>query len=625
MSLLRPFVCIFFAAGMCLSAKAQEEVPPAELVAEGWRQRVWLSYPPEKFKADQVPATEAGTGLVRVSAARGEVEPFLLVLRSEVPLRGVEARLSELKGPEGAVIPAPETGARHLGYVFVDEPSGTRMGRKMPFSTGTGLYPDPLLTGAAEVRPHRNLQFWVSVGVPRNAVPGVYSGAVSLSWRKEGWMPGAGAEPIRIPVELTVRRFSLPEPSPLRNTAYFSTGQLPGERLTPSWLQGLYSDFAAHRHAPEPLLPSPRLRVLPDSKLEADLSDWESAAENALERLRVGRIFLPAAGGKDGRLQGLYFLWHYPAVCGQRWPAFPLPGQPGAFICGEDGALTAGFRSLFGAYLRAANAVVERRGWAGRVFVATMDEPYTGHVAGADGAKDVPARNYPIIREFAALVREHAPALRTFCTSNPVPELAGAVDLWCARNLDDPEQLRNSAPAAAGALLLCDNYRTFIDYPMVSPRTLGWLCWRSGAGGWLTFETLSGLGTAWSEPVFVYPQFRGGTAWGLGQLFYPQPLGDGLVPSVRWEMLRKGAEDYEYLWLLSERIKGLPEPERTGAEALEALAFLESAALGVAGGASELETAAGAAHPNAQRQSVPHTLRERAAVWIERFSRKPAE
>ena len=49
----------------------------------------------------------------------------------------------------------------------------------------------------------------------------------------------------------------------------------------------------------------------------------------------------------------------------------------------------------------------------------------------------------------------------------------------------------------------------------------------------------------------MYPQFRGGTAWGLGQLFYPEPLGAGLVPSVRWEMLRKGAEDYEYLWLLT--------------------------------------------------------------------------
>jgi hypothetical protein len=600
-----------------------EEAPPvAALVAEGWKHRVWLSYPPEKFKADEIPQTEGKADLVRLSAARGEVEPFLLLLRPEVPLRAVEARLSQLTGPGGCVIPAPPQPARHLGYVFVDEPSGSRMGRAMPFPTGTGLFPDPMLDGPAEVRPARNLQFWVAVSVPRAAVPGVYRGEVVVGCRREGWMPPESGLPLRLPVELTVRKFALPEPSPLRNTAYFSTGELPGERLSPDWLAGLYRNFVDHRHVPEPLLPSPRLRVLPGPSLEADLGAWETAAETALERLKAGHVFLPVFGGKDGAMQGLYFLWHYPAICGQRWPAFPQPGEPGSFICGVDGSLSEAFRVLFGAYLRAANAVVERRGWAGRVFVATMDEPYTAHTGGADRARDIPANNYPIIRAFARLVHENAPGLRTFCTSNPVPELAGAVDLWCARNLDDPGALRSSEAAAGGALMLCDNYRTFIDYPMVSARTMGWLCWRSGARGWLTFETLAGLRKAWSDPVFVYPQFKGGAAWGLGQLFYPEPLGSGLVPSVRWEMLRKGAEDYEYLWLLEEQLKQLPESFANSSEAAAAREFLGSAAARVAGAASEVETAGTAAQPNAWVQSVPHSLRERAAAWIEWFSER---
>jgi hypothetical protein len=601
-------------------ALAQEKAPAAALVSEGWKHRVWLSYPPEKFRAEETPKTEGRAEVVRLSAARGEVEPFLLLLRPEVPLRAVEARLSPFNGPEGAVIPTPAGAARHLGFVYVDEPSGTRMGQKMPFPTGTGLFPDPLLTGPAEVRPQRNLQFWVTVSVPRDAVPGEYRGEVVLGCRKEGWMPEESGLPLRLPVELTVRKFALPEPSPLRNSAYFSTGELPKERLTPEWLGGVYRDFVEHRHSPEPLLPSPRLRVLPGPALELDLTAWETAAEIALEKLHAGHIFLPVFGGKDGALQGLYFLWHYPAVCGQRWPAFPQPGQPGAFICREDCSLTEDFCSLFGTYLRAANAVVERRGWTGRVFVATMDEPYTAHVAGPGRSRDVPQNNYTVISAFARLVRENAPSLRTFCTSNPVPELAGAVDLWCARNLDDLGALRNSEAATAGALMLCDNYRTFIDYPMVSPRTLGWLCWRSGARGWLTFETLGGLAKAWSAPVFVYPQFRGGTAWGLGQLFYPEPLGTGLVPSLRWEMLRKGAEDYEYLWLLNEQLKRLPEGYANGGEAVAARAFLENAAAKVAGAASELETSGAAAQSNAHSQAVPHALRERAAAWIELFS-----
>ena len=595
------------------------EKPAAALVSEGWKHRVWLSYPPEKFKADELPEGSDKAEEVRLSAARGEGEPFLLLLRSEVPLRAVEAKLSQLTGPGGAVILAPASPVRHLGYVYVDEPSGTRMGRAMPFPTGTGLYPDPMLTGAADARPQRNLQFWVKVDVPRNAVAGEYHGEVVLSCRREGWMPPEIGLPLRLPVTLTVRKFALPEPSPLRNTAYFSTGELPKHQLTPEVLDVLYKDFVEHRQSPEPLLPSPRLRVLPGSVLEVDLAPWEKAAETALDKRKAAHVFLPVLGSRDGTMQGLYFLWHYPAICGQRWPAFPLPGEPGSFVCGPDGSFTDGFQRLFGAYLRAANAVVERRGWQGRVFVATMDEPYTAHVAGAERTRDVPEKNYPIIRAFANLVHENAPALRTFCTSNPLPELAGAVDLWCARNLDDPAKLRSSDAAASGALILCDNYRTFIDYPMVSARTLGWLCWRSGAQGWLTFETLSGLSNAWSEPVFVYPQFRGGIAWGLGQLLYPDPLGGGLLPSVRWEMLHKGAEDFEYLWLLDSLIKGLPEKIRFSPEAAEARAFLQNAASTVAGAASELETSGNKAQPNAVLQSTPHALRERAAVWIERF------
>ena len=105
MRVLQIFASTLALVFTALPAFAQEEAPAAELVSEGWKHKVWLSYPPEKFKADELPRTQGTAGVVRLSAARGEVEPFLLVVRPEVPLRGVEARLSELVGPGGAVIP----------------------------------------------------------------------------------------------------------------------------------------------------------------------------------------------------------------------------------------------------------------------------------------------------------------------------------------------------------------------------------------------------------------------------------------------------------------------------------------------------------------------------------------
>ena len=103
MWLFQIFISMLLLAPLGSRALGEEETPAAELVSEGWKHKVWLSYPPEKFKAGDVPGDAGKAGVVRLSAARGEGEPFLLLLRPEVPLRGVEAKLSPLLGPGSGI------------------------------------------------------------------------------------------------------------------------------------------------------------------------------------------------------------------------------------------------------------------------------------------------------------------------------------------------------------------------------------------------------------------------------------------------------------------------------------------------------------------------------------------
>jgi len=57
---------------------------------------------------------------------------------------------------------------------------------------------------------------------------------------------------------------------------------------------------------------------------------------------------------------------------------------------------------------------------------------------------------------------------------------------------------------------------------------------------------------------------------GDGRFFYP-PVDamdgkkslSGPVNSIRWEMLREGIEDYEYLWLLRDKVNKLKESDST--------------------------------------------------------------
>ena len=586
----------------------------AALVAEGWHHRVWSLYPVEKLKADEALPAQIKSDRVTLTAARGEYEPFVLVLRSEVPLRQVKVSCGDLRGADGAALSAAAITVNRLAYIHVDEPSGTRMKQQaMPYETGTGDFPDPLLREGGDARPNRNLQFLVTVHVPRETKTGRYDGVVKLQYVREGWMPANKEAGDAFPLTVVVRPFALPEVTPLLNTSVASPQALTAWLQKPETLVDLHRDFLAHGQTPDPL-PSPVVQVSKDGALTVDSAAWEKAAAALLDEKHAAHLFLPVwSMRKTGEMQGVYFLWHYPAVAKQRWF--------GALICDEKGDLTADFQSRFGAYLKHMHAVLERRGWLGRVFITTMDEPYTYHLHHEDRARDTPANNYRVMGNFVRFVRATAPGLRTYATADPTPELNGLIDHWCLRNLDRAAAARERVEKHGEVVTFCDNYRTFIDYPAVSARSLGWLAWKIGAQGWLTFETLGSFTEAWEGPVVVYPHYSGGTVWGMGQLFYPALTGSGYIAtSLRWEMMREGCEDYAYLWLLRERIRALPAARQDSVAAREARALLDSAAEHVVGGSGDAETTSQAAKPNAQSNRVPHDLRQRIGDLIEQLS-----
>lgn len=601
------------ALGWCVApASAGQAGASASVVVEGWRHRIWAVYPIEKVLADEALPVSNRAERVLLSAARGEAEPCVLLLRSEVPLRKVEVEGTDLARPDGARLAASAVRVQRLAYITVDEPSGTRIKQPMPYETGTGEYPDPLLDGGGAARPGRNLQFLVTLRVPREAQAGTYEGALRLRFEREGWMPAGVSAEDRIPLTLTVRPFALPEVSPLLNTCVASPQALP------LWLQGagtleaLRRDCVEHGQSPDPL-PSPVVRVSPDGSVAVDSTAWEAAAADLLEVKKVSHLFLPVwSHRKSGEMQGVYFLWHYPAVTQQRWN--------GAAICDATGELTPAFKARFGAYLKHMHAVIARRGWLGRIMVTTMDEPYTYHLHDEGRKQDTPENNYRVIGSFVRFVREVAPGLKTYATADPAPGLNGLIDHWCLRNLKHAGEARERAAAHGETVTFCDNYRTFIDYPAVSARSLGWLAWKIGAAGWLTYETLGGFSTAWEGPAFVYPLFGGGTVWGMGQLFYPDPAGSGrIASSLRWELMREGCDDYAYLWLLRQRVAGLSAEKRAGAAAREAQVLLDSAASQVVGGTGDAETESGTAAPNAQSNRIPHELRRRIGDTIEQL------
>jgi hypothetical protein len=491
-----------------------------------------LLYPAEKLlKYDPLNPKAAGSD-IQISGAGGESESFILVLRPRArrPLMDVRFECGSLKGPGGATLEPNVITCSRLAYQYVDRPSGTTVfednrnrfkDTAKPFSgmEQPGYYPEVLMprrTRQWDVADcGSNTQFWFTVSVPASAEPGDYRGTIQLKTRS--------TEALSIRLRVHVFGFALPAASALKNTACWSPEALPSvpDKET---LKAIYRDFALARQVPDPIIPPPVIAVGADGSVSIDTREYDEMLTYCLDELKMPHFFFPRGGA--ALYPNVYFLWQSANLPRQSW--YGLTMFTGQFQIKPE------FRTAFSAYLGKMAAHLRERGWLDKAYLTTMDEPHA-------------ANDFAAIRAYAAMVKEAVPELRCFCTTFPRPELIGSIRVWCPQEFN--ENLVRERQAAGEELMFYKNWMMLIDAPMANPRLLGWIAWRMKAVGWLTYGTMGKWEKAWEEPFILYEN-HGLKAWGLGLLFYPDLMRPGLLKSVRWEMMREGAEDWEYLRLL---------------------------------------------------------------------------
>jgi hypothetical protein len=207
------------------------------------------------------------------------------------------------------------------------------------------------------------------------------------------------------------------------------------------------------------------------------------------------------------------------------------------------------------AYLRQMVAHFLARGWLGRLFSYTWDEPSEPQL--------------PELRARAGWLHQLAPEVPRLVTRQLTPALAGAVDIWCptVNYLDDKPENSTQPPRSAygrvwwyqacmshGCNIIGGSYfrgwpNLAIDAPAISHRVLEWLTFAYDVGGELYYNTVEAYAAGrdpWQDQLL-----HGGN--GDGTLFYPgRPDvigGKSEVPveSIRLQLVREGLEDYEYL------------------------------------------------------------------------------
>ncbi len=445
---------------------------------------------------------------VEVFCAGNEFEPFQIVLTPNREITGLRASVSDLYGP--ARIARDKVTVRLVETVPVTTPTSP--------DCAPGDYPDPLVPFESTAAPaSRNTSLWFTIHVPADVPPGDYRGTVNIQ--------ADGIEPVGIPIKLRVWNFVLPKISRLR-TAYacwydtlcrwHGASTIEDKRKTAILVN---RNFIEHRISP----------INP-------MSYWEFDTEPAPDGMRV--IFDEWDKGAE------LFL-----------PEMNSFNLPGAFMSSvrKHRADEPGYAEEKTQFLRLTAAHLKEKGWFEKGYNYIFDEPDPDEYAA-------------VVRE-AEIWHKADPGFRILLTEQPEPELFGAVDIWTPvldAYIRPICQARQAKGEDVWWYVCCGPHHpypnNFIDYPAIDHRILHWMNWKYRVTGVLYWQTTFWVGSPWEHPM----NDEGGKNLGNGDgsLLYPavrkrsdKPLITGPLDSIRWEMIREGVEDYDYIAMLSDAIE----------------------------------------------------------------------
>jgi len=296
----------------------------------------------------------------------------------------------------------------------------------------------------------------------------------------------------------------------------------------------------------------PTLPAVDREKLKVgfDFSAWDRAMERGIDHYHFNsfRLGIPGMGG------GTFHARHKPQLLG----------------FAED---TPHYKAMFESYCGQMQEHLRSKGWLDEAYIYWFDEPAP--------------KDYQFVNNGFARLKDACPEISRMLTEQVEPGLVGGPNIWCPVSPnykhEDAEQRRRhgerfwwyvcTGPKAPYCTL-------FIDHPGTELRVWLWQTWKRNIEGILVWQT-----NYWTSSA-AYPDhpqnpyedpmgWRSGYStpkgekkpWGNGdgRFIYPPelaadadpsgPVLEGPVDSIRWEMLRDGIEDYEYLAILRRLLK----------------------------------------------------------------------
>jgi hypothetical protein len=510
---------------------------------------LWTTTVMDKVLREAAPPATPGAAIA-LHAARNEFEPFQVVVRAAADATATLA-LTPFTGPGASAVTRLEL--RRVEYVRITTPSDAS-------SIPSGLVPDPLVPAAfgspQPVPGGQNQAFWITVYVPPDAAPGDYAATLTVT------VAGAAQD---VPVRLHVFDFALPARLGFDGNWNASLEALGGGESLAA-VAALKDFFYEHRLTPSGVAWPAGLNYNGGITYDCASGTFQEEA-NDYDFSRLGPRYIDGAG------------WN-----GVGFPSFEImqfvdnsTPRPQTF-CGVDRGPdhfgTDAYNAAWSRLLAAIDGYLVAHGWADKGYYYVQNEP--------QGPAD-----YDVAAFLANLTKTAAPHLRIAVSEEPKREIvenarAGghSYDFWWA-DLSEFDPTYAPVRQAAGDtvwwyFLYGDRPPHFnpitIDHAGIESRIPFWAAWKYRIKGFAYYSV-----TGWGGDPYTDPRPQGTDQNGDGFLLYP-PVAAGLVTSIRWELLREGAEDYEYLLLAAGGTAPATPAEAAGCDATVASAVSSTTA-----------------------------------------------
>ena len=493
--------------------------------------QIGIEPPLVKLRRDEPYRGRLG-GEASVELARNEYEGVQVVLSGLThALKNVRVSVGDLKlaaaafagsqdrlkaGSQSPVLAAKNVSVNFVGYVQT-------LSTDAYTSQWAGLWPDPLLSVESVDVPVGKVQpVWVTLYAPAGTPAGRYTGKLTIT--------ADGIEPQQVTLKARIFDFDLPTRGAFQAMTldggphgnFYGLGE--GRELDK--IRRTYFEFLCQHRLP------------PGGYA---LKCWSGVKPSYPAKQRADGTWDFSEVEKRG--QFLFDHGMNTFVMGM----FDKPGRNGM-----PNANSAAYRSDFQTFMTAYAGFLRSKGWLKDAVVYNIDE--------------APAAMWEMCKENYRQTKAVNPDISVFQCLNDPPGVAALERFFDVIDVNVGQFNAGAAPkhlARGGRTWWCtccwpsSHPNLFVDYPAMDARIIGWLSWKVGVQGWEYWDVdfwdnclkpmkgkkfVDVVESKWTANSF-------GKYNGDGYLFYPGP-DNRLLSSIRFEALRDGFEDYEYLAVL---------------------------------------------------------------------------